>query len=226
MIKIGALTRSSKKRVTGQGRSFQPLFQIRRIPRPVENRQHRECIVPDGKVNGVSFESFQSNLPCPATHLAKSRGLVLSLLQGLINLLGKSFSQPRPFLLVPGNRGCEFRPCGWLKNKNLAPHQPKRCRISALICSKGIPARGSFSKSASRWSNSVACSGVNSTSTPPSPAQTFSAMSYCSAGGNRRICSKISDALMSLIYRVKASVQAAFLACRLSFAHTNPPATA
>jgi len=206
--------------------SFQPVLQIGRLPRAVENRQHRENIILAGKVNGVSFESFQTNLPCPATHLAKPLRLGLCLLQRLINLLGKCFSKSRPFLFVPGNYPGKFRPRGWLKNEHLVHSQPKRCRISALTFSKGIPARGSFSKSASRRSNSAACSAGNSASTSPSPAQTFSAMSYCSSSGNRRICSKISDALMCLIYRVKISTQAEFPAWPWLCSNLNPPAIA
>jgi len=224
MITIGNLKRPSTTSFARKSCSCQPCEQIGRIPRTVKNCQHGEDILLYGKVNGVSFESFQSNLPCPATHLAKHLRLGLGSFQCVINLLGKGFSQTRPFLFVPRNRFGKFRPCGRRKNECLIHYQPKRCRISALTCSRGMPARGSFSKSARRRSNSAACSGVNSASTSPSPAQTFSAMSYCSSGGNRRICSKISDALMALIYRVKASVQAAFLACRWSFAHTNPPA--
>ena len=226
MINIGNLKRPCTTSCARKVCSFQPFKQIGRIPRTVKNCQYREAIILDAKVNGLSFESFQSNLPCPATHFAKPLRLVLSSLQCLINLLGKSLSKPRPLLLIPGNRSGKFRPGGRLKNDHLVHHQPKRRRISALTFSRGIPARGACSKSASRRSNSAACSGVNSDSTSPSPAQTFSAMSYCSSGGNRRICSKMSDALMSLIYRVKASAQAEFPVCSLSRASSNPPANA
>ncbi len=192
---------------------FQAGMQFGRITRSMKNRQHGEDLPVGGKVYGIGFESSQAYNSRPAPHQAKPFRLVLPTFNSLAHLLCKCPAQARSFMFIPRNRLGEFRPGRRLKNDGAAHHQPKRCRISALTCSRGIPAWGSFSKATSRRSNSAVCSAVNSASLPPSPAQTFSAISYCSSGGSRRICSKISDALMSLIYRVKLPAQAEFHFC-------------
>jgi hypothetical protein len=225
MTRTGNCTRSTATSFARKFCSFQPVVQFGWIPRTVKNCQYRKDILRDGKLNGIRFKTSQANNSCITTHQAKPLWLALDTFKSLINLVGKVFAQAPSFMLVPGNCLGEFHPGGRLKKDGPAHHQPKRCRISAWTCSKGMPEWGSFSNSASRRSSSAACSGVNSASTPPSPAQTFSAMSYCSSGGNRRICSKISDALMTLIYRSEVSVQAEFLPGSWPGPRLNPPAT-
>jgi len=195
---------------TSASRSSKPSAKCGGVPRAMKNGNNGKNVILGGEVYAVCFESFQAYFPCPATNLAKNIRLGTSTFQHLIDLPGKFFAQTRTFILIPGNGLREFSPGGGLKNERAVHHQPKRRRISALTCSNGTPARGFFSKSASRRSNSAACSGVNSSSKSPNSSQTFSATSYCSAGGSRRICSNISDALMTLIYPVGASVQAEF----------------
>ena len=76
----------------------------------------------------------------------------------------------------------------------------KRSLISAKTCSEGFPRPGCFKDSSALRTSSAICAADNSSS--PHSLRTRSAISRCSGAGKRRICSRISVALMALKYRV------------------------
>jgi len=79
------------------------------------------------------------------------------------------------------------------KNDHLARN---RFSMSATTSSKARPRSGCCRISSARRSSSAICSGVNSSSNSPNSWRIFSTTSCCSSGGNCRICSEISAALM------------------------------
>jgi len=182
------------------GISFQPSPQFLRIPRAVKDGNHGENVVLDCEVDAVSFESFQANFARSATHFAEKLWLKLRAVHCLQNFLCKFLSQARSFIFIPNNGLKEFGLRFRLKERVELHHQPKRCRISALTCSNGMPRRGFFSNSARRRSNSAACSGVKSGSYPSSRRSSFSfcASSIRSASGRVFASLNNSAALMEL----------------------------
>src|SRR5580704_10634937 len=136
------------------GFSFQPSAQLVGVSQTVRNRNNGKDIVFDREVNAISLESFQTYFAGPAAKLAKNLRLDEGAFQHLKNFPGKFLSQAGAFTVVPSYGLKELLFCGRLENKLQTHSQPKRCRISALTCSKGKPPLGFFSNSASRRSSS------------------------------------------------------------------------
>lgn len=194
------------------GFSFQPSAQFGGIARAVENRHDGKDVILDRKVNTVRLESFQPDFARASANLAKKFRLGLRPFNFLKDFLSKFLSQTRALIFIPNNGlekfGFRFR----LEEGIEIHHQPKRCRNSALTCSKGIPDRGFFSKSARRRSSSADCSGVKSGSYPLPVMSSHKpwAISIRSSSGSAFAAARISDALMALIYRVDPPAQAEF----------------
>jgi|SRR5665213_2468269 len=192
------------------GFSFQPSPQFRRIPRAVKNRNHGENIILDCEVDAVCPEAFQADFAGAATHFAKEFRLKQRPIHRTKNFAGKFLTQARRFIFILVDGLEEFGLGFGLEKGIQIHHHPKRSRISALTCSKGIPRRGFFSNSARRRSSSAVCSGVSSSSKPPYFSKTFSATLCCCCGGNCSICSRISVAFMAAIYAFDSLAQARF----------------
>src|ERR1035437_6036610 len=212
------------------GFSFQPPAQFRRIPSAVENRHDRENVIFDREINAVSLESFLTNHAPSTAHLAKQFGLCLRAVQRLNDFLGKFFSQTRRFIFIPNNGLKKFGLRVRLEKGIKIHHQPKRCRITALTCSNGIPSRGFFSNSARRRSSSAVCSGVRSGSNPSSTRSSliFRASSIRSSSGRVLAASNNSVALMAAIYSFQFVTQARFFAranSAFSIQHSSFPPT-
>ena len=179
----------------------------------------------DAEIDTVFSENFDSGLANGPADRLETFGILQNALNCSVNLGFKPVSQSRLLFVVPGDCIFKFEPCLLIKNYLARDERPlMRSFSSARTWSQGIPLCGLRASSSPRRSNSAICSGVNSSSTSPNSSQTFSATSYCSSTGNRRICSKISDALMAIIYPVMLPAQTTFSVCVTAAANPNPPA--
>lgn len=153
----------------------------------------------------------------------KSLRIFGSLVKHSPNLVGNSVSEGLGIRIIIRNGLLEFR-FGLPLKEDPECHRGTRCRfsMSAKTFSIGRQSSGCARAAAARRSNSTICSRVNSSSRPPNPAQICSAISYCSAGGNRRICSSISTALMTLTYSTGMAAQAGFCEVGTGTSLTNP----
>ena len=117
------------------------------------------------------------------------------------DVAGKSLSKPGFSFIIKVNCVGEFS-FGSFFNDGPKDHRLARYRfsISATTSSKGRQRSGCLKASSARRSSSAICSGVNSSSNSPNSWRICSTTSCCSSGGNRRICSKISAALMPQKY--------------------------
>ena len=193
---------------------FQPPFQFYWVSCAMKDRHNGENVALDRKVNAVGLESFQTDFARPTAHPTEDFRLRLCVVHGLKNCLGKLLSQAGRFIFIPSNGLEEFGLGFRLEKRIQIHHQPKRSRISALTCSKGIPRRGFFSNSARRRSSSAACSGVKSGSYPSSMRSSLSrcASSIRSASGRVFAALNNSVALMASIYSVDLLAQAGVFA--------------
>src|ERR1019366_3424763 len=211
--------------VNGSAADFsrQASAQFRWIPCAVKNSQDSKRPVFDSKVDGVFLEAAQANLLCAATNSLKKFRIGQSTLERQFYLRLEFLAESGPLRFIPSHRLLKFRKCRRLENYRKTHCHPKRLLSLASTCSQGIPSWGFFSKSARRRSSSADCSGVSSSSKAPNFSQTISATACCSARGKCSICSRISVALMALIYSDGSSVQARFL-CRVDLAFLFQPA--
>jgi len=185
---------------------FQPFAQCLRVAAGVINGQNANFFSFNRKVNSV-FETRHARLANGRGFPGEKLGVSLDAFEEGLEFLVKFPDQTRPLLLVIKNGLNVVRFCGGFEPES--PHfQPKRWRISSRTCSHGFESWGFLRNSSARRSNSACCSGVSSASASPNSAQPCSATSYCSSGGNRRICSSISTALMPLTYRAHCRAQA------------------
>jgi hypothetical protein len=81
-------------------------------------------------------------------------------------------------------------------------------QVDIRTCSHGIPLSGLRLNRSARRSASAICSGGNPSSKSPNSSNIWTATSRRSFSGKRRICSKISAALTSPIYRDGLNLQA------------------
>jgi hypothetical protein len=183
--------------------SSQPTPKLLRITRTVEYRQNGECSVCDRKVYVVAGKPLQTNLPSLSANPWETFRISLRALQSTIYFKTELFAQTGALLFVPSSRLGQFIPCSGLENELKAHFQPKRCFISALTCSQGIPSSGLASNSAIRRSSSAASSGVKSGSYPSSTmiSQKSCASLILSSLGSAFAASRISVAFIPVIYR-------------------------
>ncbi len=191
--------------------SFQPPPQLFRISRAMENSNHVDGIWFDRIIYTGFVKSFQNDLMHGWRGEAKSfRGLQSSLESGIDS--GPEFiAQGGALFFIPRSRVIKFQ-AGKRRENNRAFHALRDFRrswSSACTVSQGIPRSGCCRNSSARRSSSAICSGASSSSKSPYFSQSFLATSCCSSGGNRSICSRISVALTSSIYRIDAAAQAA-----------------
>lgn len=159
-------------------RSFQPAQEFIGISRAVKYGYDRKNIIFDREVNAIAFKTFEANFTRPAAHLPIATRLGSRVLDSLQNFISKLISQAWRFIFIPRDGLNELGSRLRLEKGMDTHYQPKRLRISASTCSSGIPRRGFFSNSASRRSNSAACSGVRSKSTP---SLAKSSLSFCAS---------------------------------------------
>jgi hypothetical protein len=194
--------------------SRKALLKVRWISRAMEHRQNGKDILFNREVDAVFAESTKPNLARTAANPAEHSGVCLRTIQCPPDLLRKFPTQPGPDGFIPDDRLLKFMSGGRLEQKGPAHFQPYFSRSSALIVSQGIPWWGFCSNSASRRSNSAACSGERSgsaqSSSAPNSVQICSTTWRFSSAGSRRICSMISIALMTAIYLPPPGRQAAF----------------
>lgn len=191
-------------------RGARPPVKCSGIPRSVPHRNHGTNAYFDRKINGVSAKTGQTNLAGTTAHMLKNLGFGTGFSQRCINFQHKLLSQTRSLLLVPTDGVGELSFGPRLKNEGQLHRQPNGCVISAWICSKGIPPCGFCSNSANQRSTSAAWSGVSSSSVSPNSDRTHSTTSHWASGGERRISSMISVALMDLIFLAQPAAQALF----------------
>ena len=186
-------------------------LQLGRISRTVPDGEHGH--LPMGLINNEKnrvrprrrHHCF-SNKTCSKT---KSLRVATQCLQESPKFVIKSKTDARfAFLipihsLIPVPRGFGFR--NDFERHFLAS---RRLRMSAETSSIGVPRPGLLSASSARRSSSAICSGVRSSSKSPNSAQIRSTSSCCSFGDKRLICSRISVALMVLIYQKPTPQQA------------------
>ncbi len=153
----------------------------------------------------ISVALMQTRLPKIQTHckfptvMNEIERHFLARRRFLISAETPSIVVPRPGLFNASSaRRSNSAACSGVRSGSTHPSsspysQPKRCRISALTCSKGMPSLGFFSNSASRRSSSAINSGDSSGSRSSKRA---SAISRRSSGRNSRALAKISVALM------------------------------
>ena len=181
---------------------FQPFAQRLRVI----NGQNANFFSFNRKVNSV-FETRHARLANGRGFPGEKLGVSLDAFEEGLEFLVKFPDQTRPLLLVIKNGLNVVRFCGGFEPKS-HHFQPRRWRTTSRTCSHGFESWGFLRNSSARRSNSACCSGVSSASASPNSAQPCSATSYCSSGGNRRICSSISTALMPLTYRAHCRAQA------------------
>ena len=187
------------------GLLFQPFPQFSGIPFAMPNGQHFDLpkFPVDRQINQVRPWLGHPRQASQTGGQPKSIRSVGQRLQKSANRPIKSEPNPRLTQVIPVPLGFGF-------GDDFEGHFPasNRFLISAEISSIGVPRPGFFNASSARRSKSAICSGVSSSSMSPNSAQTCSATSYCSSGGNRRICSNISTALIPTTYRAHFRTQA------------------
>jgi len=181
---------------------FQSSLQDARVSRTMENRDHCNKIRLNAKENSLLFEYVY---PCSTNgpaHKRKLIGISLDALECGLDFARKPSSQSRLLRIIPNGGVFELEPS--LQPKDyFAPHA--RCLSlssnSARICSHGTPLSGLRLNSSARRSSSSICSGDKSSSKFPNSSRIWPATSRRSFSGKRRICSKISVALTTELYR-------------------------
>jgi hypothetical protein len=178
--------------------SFQPPAQLRRIPRAVENRSHVGGIQFNRIIDAVFTKSLESCFVSRRRGEAKAFRGFQNLLERCVNFDSKFVAQAGMLFFLPRCRVFKFQASKGRKD-DCAIHALRLFRrswSSACTVSHEIPRSGCCRSSSARRSSSATWSGVSSSSKYSS--RTFSATSYCSANGRRRICSMISVAFMAL----------------------------
>ena len=183
---------------TPAGALFQPHFQIRWIPRSMENRQHCKSVIFNREIDRISFESGKANSLRASANSLKTFGIIERPFEREFYLELKFTTETRTLSLIPSHSLLKLQTRCRLENDRQAHCQPKRLLRSASTCSHGIPSAGFFSKSARRRSNSAACSGVSSGLHPSSTmiSQKSCASLIRSACGSAFAASRISDAFI------------------------------
>jgi hypothetical protein len=117
---------------------------------------------------------------------------------GGLNFVRESVSQSGLMVIIPFDCVLEFGPRFNIENY-LAAHFRflSLCESSERTCSHGIPLFGSLLKRAARRSNSSICSDDNRSSKSPNSSTICPATFRRSFSGRRRICSRISIALIN-----------------------------
>ncbi len=188
---------------------FQSSVKFFRITRPVKDRNNVYSLRFDRVINAVrklpgsGFANCWRNSP-------KSLRRLEYLLKYFVNLILKSFTQPRLTVSIECDGILKFQP-GQRRKNHFTLHALRlfnRSWSSAFNCSQGIPRSGWNLNSSARRSNSTACPGDSSSAKYPNSSKNCSVNSRRSCSGNRRICSRISVLLMHPAYHYFERIQA------------------
>jgi hypothetical protein len=188
---------------------FQSSAQLGGIPRAVEYSRDEDKIGRNAEKDAIFVECLNrgsANLTAPQW---KSFGVFQDALDGGMHFGLKLVSQARLAIIVPSNGILKLKPSFRVEDY-LAAHFRflSLSGSSARICSHGMPLSGLRLNRSARRSASSICSGDKPSSKSPNSSKIWPATSRRSFSGKRRICSKISVALMCLIYRKRLELQA------------------
>lgn len=189
--------------------SFQSSPQSGRISRTVEHRGHSDEISLDTKKDAIFLECLNRSSANRFAPERKSFRVFQDTLNGGVDFGLEFVSQPRFPFIIPCDGALKFKP-GLDVEDYLAAHfrLVSLSGSSARICSHGIPLLGLRLNRSARRSASSICSEVKPSSKFPNSFSIWPATSRRSFCGKRRISSKISVALTSLIYRDVLELQA------------------
>ena len=195
---------------TFAGVSFQPPAQFGGISSSMPNGQNLNlAIFPvNNEINGMRPGCRHFCLPNPAQVRPETLRPLRESVQECPQRVVKSQARSRGAFLIPYHRLMPFL-FGFGFRNDVKRHfaTGKRFLISADTSSMGVPRPGCASASFARRSSSVICSGESSSSAVPNSNSIVSKSSRRSASGIRRSSSRISIALMPLIYPLTGAMQ-------------------
>ena len=166
---------------------------------PDGNHFHQTLLLQDREENRVR-PSQDLRLACGCSGLGETQWVRNDSTQAFINHHGETSAHSSFLRFIPIAGFLHFFASGRLDEHGKGhPLTPYFENISARTVSEGMPRSGCARASADRLSSSAICSGDNSSS--PHSLKIRSAISRCSGAGRRRICSRISVALMPGNYR-------------------------
>ena len=197
---------------TPAGFSFQSSPQPGRVSRAVEYSRHDDKIRLNAEEDAIFLECLNRGSMDLAAPQWKSFRVFQDALEGGVDFVLKPVSQPRLAFIIPSNGLLKFKPSFPVKD-HLAAHFRflSRSGSSAQTCSHGIPLSGLRLNRSARRSASSICSADKPSSKSPNSSKIWPATSRRSCSGKRRICSKISVALMPLFYPGGMELQADIL---------------
>ena len=182
--------------------SFQPSAQFGRVSFAMPNRNdhHFLGLEIDREIDRVR-PTQDFCFRCQPAGAWKSFRVIANFAENLSDFTGKSLPHARLSFVIKVNPLRQF-PFSLLFDDDPKRHCTARNRfsMSAIASSNGRQRSGCPRACSARRSSSAICSGVSSSSCSPNSAQIRSATSRRSFSGSRRICSRISVALMALDY--------------------------
>jgi len=183
--------------------SFQTARKLCRIAFVVPHRYDHDATMTliHREEDGIRPGLRNSRTMGPRRDQAVTLGVARKSLQECAEVVIKTQAQTWLARFIPVHRFVPLRPRGCVRD-DLKGHlcASKRSRIAAETSSTGTQSAGLLVASSTRRSSSAISSRVKSRSAPPNSAWIFSAISCCSSGDKRRICSRISVALMAQSY--------------------------
>ena len=192
------------------GVSFQPPAQFGRISSSMPNGQNFNlAIFPvNNEVNGMRPGCRHFCLSNPAQVGPEPLRILDQRMQERPQCVIKPEACARGAFFIPNHSVMPFL-FGYGFRKDLKRHftARKRFLISAETSSMGVPRPGLASASSARRSSSAICSGERSSSAVPNSNSMVSKSSRRADAGIRRSSSRISFALMDLIYPVTGAMQ-------------------
>jgi hypothetical protein len=205
------------------GCSFQSSPQAGGVSRTVEHGGHFYKIRLDAEKDAVFLECLNRSSANRFAPEWKSFRVFQDALNGSIDFSLKSVSQTRLPLIVPRDGVLKFKP-RFEVEYYLAAHFRllSLSASSARICSQGIPLSGLRLNRSARRSASSICAEVKPSSRIPNSSKICPATSRLSFSGKRRICTKISVALTSSIYRDGLELQAEIYGRAKAWFHPSP----
>jgi len=202
-------------RMLRKGALFEPSPETGGCSRAMKYRDHHNKRWLDSEMDVVFVKNFKPGFVNRLTAEGKMVRVSQDALQGGADIAPKPVSQSRLALIIPFYRVLKFKTRFPVKDY-FAAHFLflSLSGNSAQICSQGMPVSGLRHTRSARRSNSSICSGDKLSSKSPNSSRIWPVTSRRSFSGNRRICSKISVALMAPIYYSVSRAQAAILPCQ------------
>ena len=192
-----------------KGFSFQSPPQHDRVSRTVEHSRHADKIRLDAEKDVIFLKGLNRGSTDLSASQWKSFRVLQDALEGGVDFGLKPVAQTRLALLIPSHGVLKFKPRFPVEDY-LAAHFRflSLSGSSAQTCSHGIPLSGSRLNRSARRSASSICSGNRPSSNSPNSSRIWPVTSRRSFSGKRRICSKISIALMPSFYLGRVQLQA------------------